>query len=83
KFTIFHNRNTLYRACENWSGVSRPHLYFAVPTAIFTLLRDWSYATFSLYLHGSDYMILEYGAVIMLAGRQSGETIFRHFLSRF
>jgi hypothetical protein len=36
----------------------------------------WSYATFLCIGHGSDYMILGYGAVIVLAERQSGETIF-------
>ena len=41
KFTIFHNRNTLYRACEHWSGVSRPCLLFAVSRHIFTLLREF------------------------------------------
>lgn len=40
KFTIQRNRNTLYRACANSSGVSRPSLYFAVLRLIFTLLRD-------------------------------------------
>ena len=28
------------------SGVPRPHLFFAVSRLFFTLLRDWSYATF-------------------------------------
>ena len=37
-------------------------------------MRVWSYAAFSLYPHGSDYMILGVGAVMMLGGRRSGET---------
>ena len=61
------------------SGVSRPHLFFAVSRLFFTLLRDWSYATFSLYPHGSESILLGFGAVMMLGWRQSGETIFSAF----
>ena len=49
-------------------------MYFAVLRLFFTLLRDWSYATFSLYPHGSESILLGFGAVMMLGGRQSGET---------
>lgn len=57
------------------SGVSARVCIFAVPTALFTLLRDLELCDFSLYPHGFDYMILGYGAVMMLGRRQSGETI--------
>jgi hypothetical protein len=50
-------------------------LIFAVPTAVFTLLRDLELCDFSLSLHGSASILLDFGAVIMLGGRQSGETI--------
>ena len=56
------------------SGVTARVFIFAVPTALFTLLRDWSYATFSLYPHGSESILPGFGAVMMLGGRQSGET---------
>jgi hypothetical protein len=49
-------------------------LFFAVLRHFFTLLRVWSYATFSLYPHGSESILLGFGAVMMLGGRQSGET---------
>jgi len=41
---------------------------------IFTLLRDLELCDFSLYLHGSESILPGFGAVMMLGGRQSGET---------
>ncbi len=35
----------------------------------------WSYATFSVYMHSSKSIILGYGAVMVLGGRQSDETV--------
>ena len=58
------------------SGVSARVCIFAVPTALFTLLRDLELCDFSLYPHGSESILLGFGAVMMLDGRQSGETIF-------
>ena len=57
------------------SGVSARVCIFAFPTALFTLLRDLELCDFLSIPHGSDYMIPGYGAVMMLSGRQSGETI--------
>ena len=37
------------------------------------------HATFSLYPHGSESILLGFGAVMMLGWRQSGETIFSAF----
>ena len=58
------------------SGVSARVCIFAVPTALFTLLRDLELCDFSLYPHGSESILPGFGAVTMLGGRQSGETIF-------
>ena len=57
------------------SGVSARVCIFAVPTALFTFLRDLELCDFSLYPHGSESILPGFGAVIMLGGRQSGETI--------
>ena len=72
------------------SGVSARVCIFAVPTALFTLLLWYTWTKFMYELcdflsvpHGSTSILLDFGAVIMLGGRQSGETIFRLFLSRF
>ena len=58
------------------SGVSARVCIFAVHTAIFHAPACLELCDFLSVPHGSDYMILEFGAVIMLGGRQSGETIF-------
>ena len=58
------------------SGVSARVCIFAVPTALFTLLRDLEICDFLSVPHGSPSLLLDFGAVIMLGGRQSGETIF-------
>ena len=57
------------------SGVSARVCIFAVPTALFTLLRDLELCDFLSVPHGSTSILLDFGAVIMLGGRQSGETI--------
>ena len=57
------------------SGVSARVCIFAVPTALFTLLRDLELCDFSLYPHGAESILPGFGAVMMLGGRQSGETI--------
>ena len=56
------------------SGVSARVCIFAVHTALFTPLRDLELCDFSLYPHGSESILLGFGAVMMLGGRQSGET---------
>ena len=58
------------------SGVSARVCIFAVPTALFTLLRDLELCDFLSVPHGSESILLWFGAVMMLGGRQSGETIF-------
>jgi hypothetical protein len=56
------------------SGVSARVCIFAVPTALFTLLRDLELCDFLSVLHGSESILPGFGAVMMLGGRQSGET---------
>ena len=70
-----------YRACEKWSGVPRPHLFFAVSRLFFTLLLWYTWTKLMYELcdfrsvpHGSESNLLGFGAVMMLGGRQSGET---------
>ena len=58
------------------SGVSARVCIFAVPTALFTLLRDLELCDFLSVPHGSTSILLDFGAVMMLGERQSGETIF-------
>ena len=58
------------------SGVSARVFIFAVPTALFTLLRDLELCDYLSVPHGSTSILLDFGAVIMLGGRHSGETIF-------
>ena len=57
------------------SGVSARVCIFAVPTALFTLLRDLELCDFLSVPHGSESIVLGFGAVMMLGWRQSGETI--------
>ena len=57
------------------SGVSARVCIFAVPTALFTLLRDLELCDFLSVPHGSTSILLDFGTVMMLGGRQSGETI--------
>ena len=58
------------------SGVSARVFIFAVTTALFTLLRDLELCDFLSVPHGFESILPGFGAVIMLGGRQSGETIF-------
>lgn len=50
-------------------------VFLPVLRLFFTLLRNLELCDFYLYLHGSDSILQNIGAVIVLAGRQSDETV--------
>ena len=57
-------------------GRFTPSLVFRRFTAVFHAPACLELCDFSLYPHGSEGILPGFGAVIMLGGRQSGETIF-------
>ena len=74
-FTIFHNRNTPYRACEICRACTPVSVFLPFLRLFFTLLRDLELCDFCLYCHGSASILLDLGAVMVLGGRQSDETV--------
>ena len=75
-FTIFHNRNTLYRACVKIDRAFHALTCFSPLHGDFHAPACLKLCDFSLYPHGSESILPGFGAVMMLGGRQSGETIF-------
>jgi len=57
-------------------GRDRPCLYFCRSYGSFHAPACLELCDFSLYPHGSKGILPGFGAVMMLGGRQSGETIF-------
>ena len=55
-------------------GRFTPSLVFRRSTAVFYASACLELCDFSLYPHGSESILLGFGAVMMLGGRQSGET---------
>ena len=65
------------------SGASRPHLFFAVSRLFFTLLRVWSYATFSLFRTAQRVFYWATAQLLCWVGGSLVKVFSRLSLSRF